>query len=77
MVTWSGIGELLGDLFVGFLVCAAEAGAVGQAGGGVVADRFHERAASYPDVTVSGLDLSGQLFSGSFHAACCRFRYSL
>lgn len=26
---------------------------------------------------VSSLDLSGQLFSGSFHAACCRFRYSL
>jgi signal transduction histidine kinase len=28
-------------------------------------------------VGLSGLDLSGQLFSGSFHAACCRFTYSL
>jgi len=41
-------------------VGAGEAGAVGQAGGGVVADRFHEHAAPYPHVAAADHVVGGQ-----------------
>ena len=51
---------MFGDLFVGFLVCAGEAGGVGQAGVGVVADRFHEGVAAYSDVAVADHVIRGE-----------------
>jgi hypothetical protein len=49
-VTGRGADELLRYLFVGLLVCAAEACGAAEAGCWVVADRLHERASSSPDI---------------------------